>query len=328
MRLSGVKKQILSILFFVCTAPLASDFGVAMPDQLKGEDATYKFSENESIKDSRIDLNMGDREFNPKENEDEKIFAIPETVEEKVPVPSEKNKLLGAGNATPFVNEKRDSIISFTNKKIHQEIYNKSDSALSLSYLPDDYSVSGRGGAFDRTYNGPGGRRGGFVHFTYDSYLSHWWLNTFYGFGLGLGFSSGEGQFSDSVVEQTGTNFQLFSIPVDLRLGFEIVPSRYFKLHLAGGPSAMGLYQSRDDLPREDDDRYKRQISYGYFAQAKFQINLSALFSSLAFRTYSRSDMSNMFLNIEARTHTYENFQDDISITGSTFGLGLTFEYL
>ena len=90
----------------------------------------------------------------------------------------------------------------------------------------------------------------------------------------------------------------------------------------------MGLYQSRTDLDRDNDDRYRRQISYGYFGQAKVQISVSAFFSGIAFSTYSESDMAGMYLNLEARTQSYENFQDDISITGSTFGLGFTFEYL
>lgn len=332
MRLSGVKKQTLSLFILFSLGCGASDFGIALPEQLKGDKATYEFSKKEdkkeNKKDSGVDLTMGDREFTPKQNEDESLYSIPGSVKEVNLEPSEKNKIVNSGNIAPFQNEDKESVTTFTNKGIHKEIYNKSVTALSLSYLMDEYDVTGRNGAFDRTFGGPGGRRGGYVHFTYDSYLSKAWLNTFYGFGLAVGFSSGKGQFSNSTAEITNTNFQLFSVPVDLRLGFELVPSRYFKFLFAGGPSAMGLYQSRDDLPRENDDRYRRQISHGYFGQAKLQINLSALFSGLAFSTYSRSDMTNMFLNLEARTHNYENFQDDLTITGSTFGIGFTFEYL
>lgn len=331
MHLNGLKKlKTLSLFLIFCFSASASDFGIAMPDQIQEGD--YKFSEDDSenSKDNGVDFNLGDRGFDGeiKSGQEEKPFAIMDENIPKKPDVGENDSLLHSGNDVPFTHEGRDSVITFKNKDIHKEIYNKSDTALSLSYFIDQYDVTGRNGVFDRTYDSNGGKRGGSLHLSYDYYLTNGWFNLFYGGGLGLGFSSGEGQFSSSTSVNTNTEFQLFSVPADVRLGFEFVPSRYFKLNVSGGPSVMGLYQSRNDLPRGSEDKHRRQISYGYYGQAKLQLNMSAFFSSLAFRTYSNSDMTNLFLNLEARTQSFENFQDDISITGSSFGLGFTFEYL
>ena len=90
----------------------------------------------------------------------------------------------------------------------------------------------------------------------------------------------------------------------------------------------MGISQSRDDKERGEDEKHRRQYSFGYFGHAKAQISLSSLFHDLAFGGFSQYQMTNMYLNLEARHQSYENFQDDISITGTSFGIGFTFEYL
>jgi len=90
----------------------------------------------------------------------------------------------------------------------------------------------------------------------------------------------------------------------------------------------MGLAQSRNDKNNGDPDQHKRQVSYGYFGHAKAQISLSALFHGLAFEGFSQYQMTNMYLNFEARHQSYSNFQDDITIKGTSFGIGFTFEYL
>jgi len=43
------------------------------------------------------------------------------------------------------------------------------------------------------------------------------------------------------------------------------------------------------------------------------------------FRQYS---VTKFYLNLEARMNNVSNFQDDIEVSGSSFGIGFSFEYL
>lgn len=43
---------------------------------------------------------------------------------------------------------------------------------------------------------------------------------------------------------------------------------------------------------------------------------------------FTSSRITNLYLNLEARQQSYESFQDEISISGTSFGIGFTFEYL
>lgn len=331
MPLNGLKIQILSLLFLLVSCASSEDFDHALSDQLNDDSPLQESFKNDDDNDD-VNLVMGDRSEDLKikdgEDNNEPEFAIPSKGEFQKTVLSDKEKILSTGNEVPFTYENNPELIEFKNKKIHEQIYNKAESSFSFAYIMDNYDISDSRGVFQESYvNSTGAQRGGAILLNFDEYFSRGFLNTFYGLGLGVGYSVGKGIFSNSTTTESNVKFLLYSIPVDLRLGFDLVPSRYFRLSFAAGPSAMGLLQSRSDLEREDSRKYRRQVSYGYFANGKLQISLSALSSSKAFRMFSMSDVTNMFLNIEARIQSYENFQDDLSITGSSIGAGFTFEY-
>ena len=73
----------------------------------------------------------------------------------------------------------------------------------------------------------------------------------------------------------------------------------------------------------------KWQFSYGQFASAQFKVNLSGLSDNLAYDLFSESQITTLSLNLEARYQNYQNFQDtDLAISGTSLGLGFTFEFL
>lgn len=90
----------------------------------------------------------------------------------------------------------------------------------------------------------------------------------------------------------------------------------------------MVLYQNRNDFQQGEKGRNKTQISHGQFANAQFKINLSGFNSDTAYDLFTSSQITNLYLNIEARYQSYRNFQDEIKISGTSLGLGFTFEYL
>lgn len=333
MRLNGLKIQILSLVLLLGSCASTEDFDHAVADQLKSDEAIQETIKNTEDNDNdHVDFLMGDRSDDLKlendDNEDEPLFAVSKEGKELEIKLSDKEKILSTGNEVPYTYENKKDLITFNNEHIHEQIYNKAESSFSLSYIMDTYDISDSRGVFQRSFvDASGAQRGGAILLNFDEYFHRGVFNTFYGLGLGLGYSLGKGIFSSSTGTESNVEFKLYSIPVDLRLGFDLVTSRYFRLSVAGGPSVLGLWQSRNDLERDDDQKYRRQVSYGYFANGKLQISISALSSSKALNMFSISDVTNMFLNLEARIQSYENFQDDLSITGASFGAGFTFEY-
>ncbi|MCF8057965.1 MAG: hypothetical protein K9K67_01605 [Bacteriovoracaceae bacterium] len=324
---NGLKILILSVLFSLSLG--AEDFGIALPDQLEpGKHLLESFEKDENNED--VDFSMGERDsFIPSKQDEKKSFAIMDKAEFEKKELSEKEKILATGNEVPYTHENRESLIEFKNKEIYKSIYNKGQSSFSFTYIKDEYDVKDNNNIYQQSFeNAPGSKKGGSLHLHFDEYFSRGLFNTFYGYGLGVGYAVGKGIFSNSPVLESNVKFQLFTVPIDLRLGFDFVPSRFFKFSFSGGPSAMGLLQSRNDLDREDNLKHRRQVSYGYFGHGKLQISMSALSSFLASKTFSQSDLTNMYFNIEGRLQNYENFQDNISISGASFGLGFTFEYL
>jgi hypothetical protein len=329
-----IRNLTLILSLIISLSLRAEDFGIAMPDQLEPDKYILESLENDEDNED-VSHVMGERDLDAlfKKTEDEKKgsqpYVIPDTAKYNEEELSEKEKILSTGNEVPYTHENKDNLIEFKNKDIYKEIYNKGEGSFSFTYIKDEYDVTDRNNVYQQSFkNATGSKRGGSIHFNFDDYISKGWLNTFYGFGIGIGYAAGKGIFVSSPNQESNVKFQLYTVPLDLRLVFDLVPSRYFKLSLAGGPSAMGLLQSRNDLDREDDQRYRRQVSYGYFGHAKLQISINSFSESTAIKTFSQSDLTNMYFNLEARVQSYENFQDEISITGASFGLGFTFEYL
>lgn len=278
---------------------------------------------------------------NAMDNYDQSSSYVHGTSPEEIEEPTEKsNYVPGAITEEPVINgDERghfvsgtiaspDQYLKFSNKEIVTDIYHKANRAFSFSYFQDNYDVKDERGVYGRTFDGgkSDSVRGGFLLLNWDYFFTRRLFSPFVGAGAGFGFSTGKGSFVNG--EKSLAKFNLWMIPVDLHLGTEISLSRYFSLSLMGGPSAMGLWQDRDDRDQGDDKKTKRQFSRGYFATVKFGINFSQIFTNKGFNVYKSSNISNLALNLEARTHNYSDFADNISISGTSFGIGFSFEYL
>lgn len=335
MRLNGLKtlKILITSLFFtVSLSIVAEDFGIAIPDQLQGEDRLLESGKEYESSEDSPDFIMGERDsFDTKVSEEEKgkAYSLPGSAERTDGELTEKEKILSTGNDVPFKFENNENLIEFKNREIFNKIHNKGESAFTFGYIKDEYEVKDSRNVFQNSFeDATGSKRGGAVHLSFDNYLTRGLFNVSYGLGMGVGFWEGKGRFANSTTQESNVVLKLYYAPIDFRLGLELNPSKYFKIGLSGGPSVMGLFQSRSDKNQNESDKYRRQVSYGYFGSAKLQLSMSGMSKSLAFKTFSQSDLTNMFLNFEARMQSYENFQDDISITGASFGIGVTFEYL
>jgi hypothetical protein len=314
-----IKTLILLLLFSQITK--AEDFGIAMPGQLTGSDLSGELNEDVStIPGLSSDIETDGTEQSP---------TIMDSVSKNLGKQSFKSKLLRADAGVPYEFENSEQLVSIKNENIVESIYNKGTSIFSLSYIKDQYDASDPGGVFQRTYErSTGSVRGGSLHFELDNVAYQNIIRVTYGFAFGVGLSQGKGSFATSPGLESSANFSLYTLPVDLRLGLDLINMKNFKLSLAGGPSVMGLYQSRSDKEDGQEGKRIRQYSFGYFGQAKLKIGLGLFSSKGAVSNFNNYDMTNMSINLETRFQTYEKFQNAFTLTGASFGLGCSFEYL
>ncbi len=220
-----------------------------------------------------------------------------------------------------------DRLIEATNREIVKEVVNQKSTVFSFYYIRDDYEVKDSRGVFEQTYvNDQSAVRGGSLMFSFEKAILNSWVNILWGANAGFGLSQGNGRFVDGT--RSDAKFSLWTIPVELGLTLELPVSNWFTLSAEAGPSAMGLYQVRSDFEKGAKGKRRRQVGTGYYAEAKFKLSLSNIFSGTGFDYFSEYGISNTYLDIIARMQDYGNFQDDITITGQSLGIGFTFDYL
>lgn len=243
-----------------------------------------------------------------------------------------REKLKNFGSTVPHSMEGGESYERLSNRDLLYQFQGEGSKSFGFYYIQDTYDVSDANGIYQRTYgdNVSQAMRGGSVHLSYERYWVHNKVFLGWGMNFGVGLSQGKGSFTSSGVatEQSTTKFSLWTLPLDLGLVFEVPLGNWLKIGISGGPSAMGLYQHRDDKDNREGGKHLRQVSYGYYGRANLKISMSHFMPSQAVRNLKAYTMTKMYLTLEARMQEFNNFQDDLSITGQSFGLGFAFEYL
>ena len=233
-----------------------------------------------------------------------------------------------AGYTVPGFYEKSENFLELDKSQMANDFRKYSSSGINITFIKDDFSYGSTNDIINKTISeGHKHIKGGTLHIRGDYYINRTFLlNTFWGVGAGIGYNSGLGIFVNG--ERSNTLFKFWEVPIDFSLGLEIPLTSWFKISGAGGPSVMTLFQNRDDLLSGEKGKNKSQISYGEFANAQFKINIGGLSDQTAYDLFTSSRITNLFLNLEARYQNYQNFQDNIKISGTSFGIGFTFEYL
>lgn len=213
-------------------------------------------------------------------------------------------------------------------KKHAKEFYNQGEQTIHLTYYKNTFNYKSPNDVINRTI-GNGFQNGKFGPLTIknDRYLFRTaFLNGFYAIGAGVSFSRGKGLFIDGT--QSSTTFKFWEIPIDAGLGVELPFGPWISLRALGGGTLVGLYQSRDDFSGDEKGKKRVQYGYGPFAEGNVRFNLSRLFPETAFEYFSQSEMTNISVNASLRYQNYSRFKDDITISGTSFGLGFGFEFL
>lgn len=255
-------------------------------------------------------------------------------VEEAIPEKklSEKEKkrieLLDVGQTLGETGSLNTTYQKIDKKEFTRKMRSVSRGSFNLSYQPNDYDYLSQGNIINETMGGYHAGKGGTVHFRHDSYVTNQrFLNTFWSGGLGIGLSTGKGIFVNG--SRSSATFNLWQIPAEVGLGFEIPVFSLIKINLSGGGGAMALMQNRNDYQRGEKHKRRIQVSPGYYVLGEFKISLTSFSNQVAYDIFTASNITNILLNVELRYQSYKDFKEEsLAISGGSVGLGLTFEYL
>ena len=261
------------------------------------------------------------------EQSDEIDPFLPVT-KQSITEPTERDELLDQGQRViGDASIPQDRLVEANDRELFKRVSKHQSSSFSFYYVQDSYDVKDQRGIFKRTYvDDSGALSGGSLLISWEKTFYNSWVNLGWGANFGAGLSQGRGTFIDG--ERSDTDFSLWTIPVELGLTVELPVSSWFDLAIEAGPGVLGLYQVRSDFEKGAKGKRRRQVGTGYYAEAKFKLSLSNIFTRSAFSFYSEYGISNATLDIIARMQDYGNFQDDITISGQSLGIGFTFDYL
>lgn len=221
-----------------------------------------------------------------------------------------------------------DSTLKLDQKELFNKYYNKGDSSFTFTYFTDNYSISDSGNIFNRTFKGTA--RSGYLIFSLEKTIFRKYVSMFYGFDFGFSFSHANGIFQGGDISNTDIKFWI--IPLDFLLKLEVPIMKVSKVSIYGGPSIVGVWQTRSDMDQGESvgDAYqsRRQVGYGYFAGARLSLSLGNFMNSTFKNLYTSMSASNFFMNIDGRYQHYSNFLDPLTIQGTSLGIGFSFEFL
>lgn len=312
---------IIGLSILLASNAFAWDFGQyvsedsSIPDVLGSETGT---SADEYITGVRPVEDVLGKADSPKEEEIKKLSAQEE----------EKKSLDDFGYVVPGTMEVRSSYEELDRQKLTRNLRKNSKAAFNLTYIHNGYDYQSNNDVINQTIsNGYKSLKGGNLLLRNDSYVyKSDFINFHWSLGFGIGYSTGRGIFVNG--DRSDARFNFWEAPIDLGVGLELPIASWFKITGTVGPSVKVLMQNRSDFDSHEEGKRKFQYSPGYFGSAQFKINLYALSDKSAHDLFVSSDITGIYLNIEARHENYEKFQDSISISGTSIGAGFTFEYL
>ena len=263
-----------------------------------------------------------------KKESDPSYYLIPESGAETQSSDSWKEKVLGIKGQVPFAHENEFKLMKIRKRDNFKEIHNKGESTFTFTYIHDRYNITDSRNIFQRTFRErPNRVKMGTFHLGFDYYLYRGKFSFLYGGSLGIGMYSGHGAFIGGDKAEK-MRFNLWTLPLDFLFSMEYAVWDLANLQIGGGPSIMGLYQSRSDREDGEVGKRRRQVGYGYAGFGRLKISLANIFNSSAFEMFKEYNITNYYLNLEARHQNYQKFQDEVKIAGTSFGIGFSFDFL
>lgn len=314
---------VLTVYFLLMLSAYAADEGQNLDGQIQ---------DNQYFQDLLQEEDLGEAYSIPNQVKAQPEFDNAVQAEEEKPL--EKKEYFQSErastdmpNSIPGLYEKSNQYLEFEDSKSFNEVARDGSATFGIGYMVDNFDYKDPRGVHKRTYESQSGSRNlGALQVAMKKYIWRSGVEGFWGANIGLGQQSGKGHFPDG--SESYAEFQLWSIPLDASFGVAVPLGNWAKISLEGGPSVMGLLQSRSDKESGEKHKRRRQIGTGYFAEGKFGLSLARIFPGLGRSLFTHYKGTQFFLNFVMRAHNYSNFQDDIEISGSSYGIQFNLEYL
>lgn len=334
-------------LFFACSITsslFAEDMGQYLGDTIEEDNVLQKSMKKDAAKGVTNDIQPFLMEGNAKTLIPQNVEGSSSAIMGGVKDEGENSKPherqdVGSFNQLPQGSGDQKNYLEFKNSDLLKDMKDKGDKNFSFMFYKDTFDYKNNASDFDKVFRGDSSKQlrasdNGhkyieaplMLRFAGHDLFYRGFFNFGWGAGLGVGYNSGKGRFTDNSVSQV--NFSLWTIPVDFSLLMEFPIMPWIKLSLTGGPSVLGLMQNRSDLPDGNKRKNVNQMSTGYFAAAKINLALSQMFPGASYEFLSAYKITRYFLSIEGRTQSYSSFQSsDLEVSGSSLGAGFTFEF-
>lgn len=196
----------------------------------------------------------------------------------------------------------------------------------SFAFFKDTFDYSDAQGIFQKTFRDSSEANFPFLlMFQFDFPLYNGWIDVGWESNFGFGYNSGRGIFSGSQ-SVSETHINVWTIPVDLGLFLEL-DLKYLSLSFSGGPSFTALIQNRSDFSADDPGKNIRQLGYGYYGSGKLKVNLNRFFKKNAFKLFNSYRVTRLTMDVEMRYVNYDHFKDPVTISGTSLGVGFTFDF-
>jgi hypothetical protein len=252
---------------------------------------------------------------------------LPDIVEETVPQ-IKNNRFKDSGFTLPGDFENQKNYMDLDKGNYADIVKDQGRSAINFIWINDLYNYNFPNNLYANMMNGGQGHfHSGLLlfrsdHFFYKSFLTniHWSI------GGGFAVNYAKGLFIDGT--RSDAQFRLYEVPLDLGVGFEVPVSKWFKLSTTFGPSMLSIIQNRSDLTDHETGKNKAQFGFGGFLEAELKLNVFGFWKKDSFEMFTSSGITNFYLNLEGRYHSYQKFLDPIKVSGASWGLGVTFEFL
>ena len=210
-----------------------------------------------------------------------------------------------------------------------EEISRSTRWGLRLSYIRDSYEYKSQNDAFDNIFveDDAKGKKGLIFLENYRYFTELTMFRPFWSLSAGVGFNNAEGRFVNG--QETGHDFTLWTLPLGASLGLEVTPLSWFKLQISAGPSLLGIIQNRGDLESNSREKEKRQLGMGYHWETRGAFSMGHIMKSRMVRLFSAYQLTGIYFDALIRGQSYTNFKDKrFAVSGLSFGLGLSFDYL
>ena len=260
------------------------------------------------------------------------IISSPESKYEKIR--SKQKKDFDTSDQEILGTRERDTkFITTTKKEFLNEYNRKAKGSFGFSFIQDNFTYEDQNNVFEQTFrrddsSGQNSDFHGIIRLHGVQYFNKDWFKLGWGGAVGVGYNGGQGVFRASG-QISEAHIKLWTIPIEAFLDLSLDLTSYLQINLQIAGSVLGLIQSRSDFEDLKELKRQRQVGLGYAATGFVKLNLSKIFPSHGFGLLSSNSINRYYLHLMIRNQSYGSFKsEDLSISGTSFGAGFSFDYL